>query len=310
MSIICTGELLIDFISQNIGNNLCNSDTFLKKAGGAPANVSAVISRLGGKGLFCGKIGDDSFGEFLEKSLISHGVDCSLLYKDKDHATTLAFVSLEENGERDFSFIRAADSFLRYADLNFDILKEASIFHFGSATGFLEGDLKDTYYKLLDFAVENTKTISFDPNYRDAFWKNSKVDFVKNSLNFVKYADILKISEEELFILSGKSDFNESVDFLHNVGAKLITVTLGKEGTFVSTGKFKDTVPSIKIKSIDSTGAGDAFIGAFLYYVEKNGLDINDFEKIKSYIAKANVVAAKVCTKMGAMEALDVINNL
>ncbi len=83
MSIICTGELLIDFISQNIGNNLCNSDMFLKKAGGAPANVSAVISRLGGKGLFCGKVGDDSFGEFLEKSLISHGVDCSLLYKDK-----------------------------------------------------------------------------------------------------------------------------------------------------------------------------------------------------------------------------------
>lgn len=308
MSIICTGELLIDFISQNIGNNLCNSDMFLKKAGGAPANVSAVISRLGGKGLFCGKVGDDSFGEFLEKSLISHGVDCSLLYKDKTNATTLAFVSLEENGERDFSFVRAADSFLKYSELDLDILKEASIFHFGSATGFLEGDLKETYYKLLDFSIKNNKIISFDPNYREAFWKNNKEEFVQNSLNFVKYADILKISEEELFILSGKKDFQEAVDFLHNKGAKLITVTLGKEGTFVSKGNSKETIPSIKIKSIDSTGAGDAFIGAFLYYIEENGLDLNNFEKIKTYISKANVVAAKVCTKMGAMEALDVIN--
>lgn len=308
MSIICTGELLIDFISQNIGNNLCNSSTFLKKAGGAPANVSAVISRLGGKGLFCGKVGDDSFGEFLEKSLISHGVDCSLLYKDKKHSTTLAFVSLEENGERDFSFVRAADSYLKYSELDLNILKEASVFHFGSATGFLEGDLKETYCKLLDFAVENNKVISFDPNYRDAFWKNNKVEFIENSLNFVKYADILKISEEELFILTGLKDFQEAVKFLHEKGAKLITVTLGKEGTFVSNGSLKETIPSIKVKSIDSTGAGDAFIGAFLYYVEANGLILDDFEKIKSYISKANVVAAKVCTKMGAMEALDVIS--
>ncbi|MBP6467865.1 MAG: carbohydrate kinase [Fusobacteriaceae bacterium] len=308
MSIICIGELLIDFISQNIGNSLATSHIFLKKAGGAPANVAAVISRLGGKGLFCGKVGQDAFGVFLEQTLLEHGVDCSLLVKDSNVPTTLAFVSLEENGERDFSFVRGADKNLEISDINILKVDEADILHFGSATGFLDGALKDTYFTLLNYGIDNKKIISFDPNYRSAFWKNNKENFVKYSMDFIKHADILKISEEELYILTDISDFHSAVKFLHKMGAKLITVTLGKNGTFVSNGIESETIPSIKVNSIDSTGAGDAFIGAFLYYLSENNLNLSNFDNIKNYIAKANIVAAKVCTKMGAMEALSAIN--
>lgn len=307
MSIVCIGELLIDFISQNIGNNLQTSDLFLKKSGGAPANVAAVISRLGGKGLFCGKVGKDAFGDFLENSLLSHKVDCSLLVKDSSASTTLAFVSLQADGERDFSFVRGADKNLEINDIDFSKLEDANIFHFGSATGFLDGSLKETYYNLLHYAVEKNKIVSFDPNYRDAFWKNDKENFIKNSMFFIKHAHILKISEEELFLLTEIKDINTAVNFLHKCGAKIIAVTLGKNGTFISNGTSMEIIPSIKITSIDSTGAGDAFIGAFLYHLEGT-LDLSNFDLIKDYVAKANIIAAKVCTKMGAMEALTVIN--
>ena len=308
MSILCIGELLIDFISQNIGNNLETSSLFLKKAGGAPANVSAVISKLGGNSYYCGKVGYDGFGTFLEKTLLDFGVDCSLLVKSSSHPTTLAFVSLEKDGERDFSFVRGADAYLEFSELDENILLDTNIFHFGSATGFLKGELQNTYYKTLDFAVKNNKIVSFDPNYRAVFWSSNKSEFIEKSMSFIKHSHILKISEEELFILTGIDDFKNSVDYLHKKGAKLITVTLGKKGTFVSNGVFSQTIPSIEIKSIDSTGAGDAFIGAFLYYIEKNSISLDDFEQIKNYVAKANIIAAKVCTKMGALEALDVIN--
>lgn len=308
MGIVCVGELLIDFISQNIGNSLVASNIFLKKAGGAPANVAAVISRLGGKGLFCGKVGQDSFGNFLEQTLLEHHVDCSLLVKDSDLSTTLAFVSLEANGERDFSFVRGADKNLHITDIDMSKIDEAEVIHFGSATGFLDGALKETYYKLLDYGVKNKKIISFDPNYRSAFWQNNKTDFISCSMEFIKHSDILKISEEELYILTNIEDFQGAVKFLHKMGAKIITVTLGKNGTFVSNGTDSETISSIKVESIDSTGAGDAFIGAFLHYLTENNLDLSNFDNIKSYVAKANVIAAKVCTKMGAMEALSAIN--
>jgi len=308
MSILCIGELLIDFISQDIGNEPENSNLFLKKAGGAPANVSAVISQLGGESFFCGKVGKDSFGVFLEKTLLDYGVNCSLLVKSPLESTTLAFVSLDKSGEREFSFVRGADASLEFSELDSRILHSSDIFHFGSATGFLSGKLKDTYSKVLEFAIENKKIISFDPNYREAFWKHNKNEFIENSMAFIKHAHILKVSEEELHILTNISDFKTAIKYLHDEGAKLITVTLGKNGTFVSNGVENEIVPSIKVNSIDSTGAGDAFIGSFLFYLEENAYSLDDFNLIKNYVKKSNVIAAKICTKMGALEALHVIN--
>lgn len=310
MSIVCIGELLIDFISQDIGNNLANSDVFLKKAGGAPANVAAVISRLGGKSLFCGQVGKDPFGDFLETILLEHNVDTSLLMRDNNASTTLAFVSLDKNGERDFSFIRGADANLDISDIDITKIDTSSIIHFGSATALLPGKLKDTYEDLLKYALKNNKFISFDPNYRSAFWENNHAEFIENSMVFIKEADFLKVSEEELFILSGKNNLEDGIEFLHNIGSKIIAVTLGKDGTLISDGLNTETISSIEVKCIDSTGAGDSFVGAFLHYLNEESLKIYDFSIIKNCVTKANKVAAMVCTKMGAMEALSIISTL
>lgn len=307
MSILCIGELLIDFISQNIGNGTENSELYLKKAGGAPANVSAVIAKLGGKSYFAGKVGDDGFGRFLEQKLTNFGVDCSLLVKEPQEATTLAFVTLESDGERDFSFIRGADAKYKFSEFDKEILKTVKIIHFGSATGFLEGELKETYCQLLDYAKNNGKIVSFDPNYREFFWKENVVEFINDSMNFIKNADIVKVSEEELYLLTNQHEFKGAIDYLHKEGAKLIAVTLGKNGTYISNGRKSELIPSIKIESIDSTGAGDAFIGSLLYYIEENSYELNDFDLIKDYVLKANIIAAKTCTKMGALEALEAI---
>lgn len=307
MSIICVGELLIDFISQDVGNKLENTDSFLKKAGGAPANVSCVLSRLGQDALFLGKVGDDSFGNFLEKQLKKHGVNTSLLKRDEKVSTTLAFVSIEEDGERDFSFVRGADANLEFSDLKMDELEKAKVIHFGSATSFLEGELKKTYKVLLEKALEKNKFISFDPNYRSAFWKGREEEFINEILYFIEKSDFLKLSEEEFKIICQTDNMKQGLAYLHKLGAKIIAITLGSRGTYISNGLESTILESISIKAIDTTGAGDAFVGAFIHHLLLNKLNINDFNLVKNCVIEANKIAALVCTKYGAMEALDVI---
>lgn len=308
MSIICVGELLIDFISTDIGNNLVNSSNFVKKAGGAPANVAAVASRLGSKSYFCGKVGKDAFGSFLKQSLEYHNVDTSMLVEDSVHPTTLAFVSLEENGERDFSFVNGADRDLQLNEVDLNLIDESAVLHFGSATGLLEGNLRQTYKDLYNYSKEKGKFLSFDPNHRGAFWEGKDEEFKTLSLEFIKKADFLKVSEEELYLLSGIENIEDGVNLLHKTGAKTIAVTLGSKGTYLSNGKESRIVESIKINAIDTTGAGDAFVGAFLHYLQLEKLNIADFQILVNCVEKANKVAATVCTKMGAMEALDIIS--
>lgn len=307
MSIVCVGELLIDFISQDIGNNIANSSIFLKKAGGAPANVSAVLSRLGQEALFCGKVGTDPFGDFLEKSLLKHMVNTSLLIKDKNVATTLAFVSLEKDGQRDFSFVRGADANLEFSELNKKELEKANVFHFGSATGFLNGSLKECYKLLLEEALKENKFISFDPNFRSAFWKDKEELFIEEILYFIKNADFLKLSDEEFEIICKTDNIEEGLAYLHKLGAKLIAITMGSKGTCISNGVEMTMVESIKVEAIDTTGAGDAFVGAVLHHFLVNKLNLKDFNLVKDCVREANKIAALVCTKLGAMEALDVI---
>ena len=144
--VICPGEALIDFVSIDLGKSLKETSGFLKKAGGAPANVAAAISKLGADAYFCGTVGNDAFGNFLEDTFKNNKINTELMFKLDTNNTTFAFVSLMEDGERDFEFARDADSRLTF-DMIKDNLKKFDLYHFGSATAFLEGDLKKTYYK-------------------------------------------------------------------------------------------------------------------------------------------------------------------
>jgi fructokinase len=312
-SVICIGELLIDFFCTDVEIDLIEGKHFEKQAGGAPANVCATIVKLGGHALLCGKVGNDPFGHFLRKTLEDLKVDTSMIVLDSTHPTTLAFVSLKENGERDFVFNRGADAFLSKEELNKEILKDSNILHFGSATALLEEPFQSTYLNLMKSAKEEGKFISFDPNFRKDLWKGCIPTFVDLSKKGIALADLIKLSDEELKIISGMDEVKGGVAFLHDLGAKVIAVTLGKEGTLISNGQKYETIPSIKVDSIDSTGAGDAFVGATLFQLANNEEpreSLEDFEQLKQIISFSNRVGAMVCTKVGAISALPTLDEV
>jgi fructokinase len=310
-SIVCIGELLIDFFCTDVDIDLVEGQNFQKQAGGAPANVCATIAKLGGVSHFCGKVGNDPFGRFLKKTLDDVNVDTSMLVLDHLHPTTLAFVSLKANGERDFVFNRGADAFLLEEELDKEKLNEASILHFGSATALLSEPFQSTYLNAMITSKEEGKFISFDPNFRKDLWKDQIATFIGLANKGIAIADFVKVSDEELAIITGTSDLSEGTKALHQLGARIVAVTLGKEGTYLSDGQISEIVPSVKVQSIDSTGAGDAFVGATLYQLAlKNPKDLQDFEQLKDMITFSNKVAALVCTKVGAIAAIPTIEEV
>jgi fructokinase len=305
------GELLIDFFCTDVDIDLVEGQHFEKQAGGAPANVCATIAKLGGVSHFCGKVGNDPFGRFLKKTLDDVKVDTSMLVFDGLHPTTLALVSLKANGERDFVFNRGADAFLVEEEIDKDKLSEASILHFGSATALLSDPFQSTYLHAMIAAKEEGKFISFDPNFRKDLWKEQISTFIELANKGIALADFVKVSDEELAIITGTSDLSEGTEALHQLGAKIVAVTLGKEGTYLSDGQRSEIVPSVKVQSIDSTGAGDAFVGATLFQMaKKDSNDLWDFDQLKDMISFSNKVAASVCTKVGAIAAIPTMDEV
>lgn len=300
--VFCIGELLIDFIGKDIGTGLKSGVNFEKKAGGAPANVSAAVCKLGGEAYFLGQVGDDSFGRFLVDMLKS--LDINTEMTKMDGYTTLAFVAIDENGERDFEFHRGSDGKYSFDNIDLEKINNNDIIHFGSATGFLDGELKNTYFKLLEHAKENNIFISFDPNYRDMLIQDLD-KFVEDCKSFIKYADFIKVSDEEIKLITKEDDIKEGVKKLHDFGAKFVAVTLGAEGTLISDGNNVEVIPSIKIKQVDSTGAGDAFVGGVLKRISEieNKKEI-DFDKWREIIAYGNKVGAITCTNYGAIDSI------
>ncbi|MBT8237384.1 MAG: carbohydrate kinase [Croceitalea sp.] len=309
--IFCVGELLIDFVAENQGSNLSKAGIFTKKAGGAPANVACAISRLGGKSTFIGCVGKDPFGTFLLDVLKKEGVDISLAQRSKTF-TTLAFVSISENGERDFVFSRGADKELKYDSAikrDFD----RNMIHFGAATAMLGGPLEEAYGHYLFDALTKNSFISFDPNYRHDLWKDNEAVFIKKCLPFVQKSHLCKFSLEEAQLLSGKQDLAEACAFLHEEGAQIIAITLGKEGTYISTFSFNKIVPSITVEPIDTTGAGDAFIGCLLHQIAQLSnfkLIFDDKALLLKMIEIANKAGAITTTKYGAISALPTTKQL
>ena len=295
--VICPVEALIDFVSMDIGKTLKATDGFIKKAGGAPANVAAAISKLGAEAYFCGTVCDDAFGGFLEDTLNNNNINTELLFKIKNN-TTFAFVSLMENGERDFEFARDADECLTF-DMISDRLEEFDLYHFGSATAFMGGNLKDTYFKLKEYAKSNNKIISFDANYRESLFGNNKEEFIKCCKEFIVDSNIVKLSEEEAKLISGIEDIKEASQYIVNLGCENLMVTLGKEGTLLSNREKQILIKTKEVKMKDATGAGDAFIGAVIAQI------LNEPGKsMEKIVEMANLVGGITTTKLGALESI------
>lgn len=303
--VYCIGELLIDFVAEKQGSDLSKALEFTKKAGGAPANVACAIAKLGGKSTFIGSVGNDPFGSFLLNILKDSHVDISLAQRSKTF-TTLAFVSLAEDGERDFVFSRGADKKLKYDPTVKKNFKE-NILHLGAATALLGGGLEEAYGRYFFDALTQNTFISFDPNYRGDLWRDKEETFVKKCMPFIQKSHLCKFSLIEAQLLSGKQDLHEACDVLHEIGAQIITVTLGSKGTLVSTLEKKQEIASITVKPIDTTGAGDAFIGCLLQQIAtlQHPHDIlTDTELLLKMVSNANKAGAITTTAYGAISSL------
>lgn len=303
--IFCIGELLIDFVAENQGSDLSKAKEFTKKAGGAPANVACAISKLEGKSTFIGCVGNDPFGTFLLNILEQANVDITQAQQSETF-TTLAFVSIDKDGERDFVFSRGADRELKY-DTSLKKNFKGNILHFGAATALLGGNLEDAYGRYFFDALTQNSFISFDPNYRIDLWKNKEEQFIKKCMPFVQKAHLCKFSLEEAQLLSGKTELKEVCKSLHDIGTETIVITLGAEGTLLSTKNYSKTIPSITVKPVDTTGAGDAFIGCLLKQIAGH----SDIDKLlqnetdlTKMVAMANKAGAITTTNFGAIEAL------
>ena len=304
--ILCIGEALIDMICTDKGKSLSEGDNFLKKSGGAPTNVAAAIAALGGKVELAAKVGVDPFGKHLIDVMQSFGVSTKWMLQDENSFTTFAFVSLMENGERDFYFNRGADGQLSREEVDGINLDEFSIVHFGSATGFLPGPLQAAYQSLLQKSLQQEIFISFDPNYRHLLFQHNQQFFIDQSWNFLNSCHFFKVSDEEAMMLTGKQTVKDAADiFLEKLNA-VFAITLGKEGTLLGLNGKTEIIKSIDIKPVDTTGAGDAFVGAVLYQLSDKipgqikSLLLAEWEKI---ISNANKAGARTCEYMGAMEA-------
>lgn len=304
---LCIGEALIDMICTDKGKSLSDGQNFLKKPGGAPTNVAAAIAALGGEVELAAKVGADPFGKHLIDVMHSFGVSTKWVLQDENYFTTFAFVSLMENGERDFYFNRGADGQLSREEVDGIDLDEFSIIHFGSATGFLPGPLQAAYQDLLQKALQKNIFISFDPNYRHLLFRNITQTFIDQSWNFLNSCHFFKVSDEEAMLITGKSTLAEAATFFLEKTSAVFAITLGKEGTLLGINNSTHIIPSIEVKPVDTTGAGDAFVGAVLYQLQqlpdgdrRTGLSIEQWEQI---ILNANKAGARTCEYLGAMEA-------
>ncbi len=310
------GELLIDFVPKEKGKSLKDVMEFEKAAGGAPANVVAAIAKLGGQASFVGKVGNDAFGHFLEEALQQAGVDTRFLLKSDQYKTALAFVSNQANGERDFLFYRdpSADMMLSADEVEETWFEEGDIYHFGSVS-LIHSPVKEATVEALRIAEEKGLTISFDPNVRLALWDHA--DTAKESiLCYFNRAHIVKVSDEELLFLTGIENEAEAVRGLFGGMNKLVIVTKGALGSSIYTNGFTCEVAALKVDAQDTTGAGDAFVGGLLYFLQKEMKNRNvssfliDEEKVKEMVHFASTCGAITTTRRGAIPALPVLSEV
>jgi len=309
--IFCVGELLIDFVAENQGADLSKASVFTKKAGGAPANVACAISKLGGKSAFIGCVGEDPFGTYLLKTLDACDVDLSPVQRSATF-TTLAFVSLAENGERDFVFSRGADQELTY-DSSIKSSFRDQMVHLGAATALLGGELEKSYGHYLFDAITENAFISFDPNFRSDLWKGNEKTFIKKCMPYIEKSHLCKFSLEEAQMLSKKNSLVEASEVLHQIGTEIIAITLGAEGTWVSTKNTQQTIPSISVTPVDTTGAGDAFIGCLLQQISQlpsHDRILENDSLLMEMVETANRAGAITTTGYGAIDSLPDANQM
>ena len=314
IDVTALGEILIDFTFA--GKSSAGKNIFEENPGGAPANCACAVSKLGGKAAFIGMTGEDSFGNDLRTVLEELNVNTKGMCTTKNQHTTLAFVTLDQSGERHFSFCRnpGADTQLSVSDLNQEILEDTKFLHIGSLS-LTDEPAKSATEEAVRIVKQAGGFVSYDPNYRETLW-GTREDAIPTIKSMISKADMVKVSEEELALLYGKNlSYEEGAAQILSEGASLVLVTLGSKGVFYAarTSNFTENgiVPAKKVSVVDTTGAGDSFNGGLLYRLsqKENPFDFTK-EEIESDLSFANAVAALCVTKRGAIPALPALSEV
>lgn len=303
--IAALGELLIDFTPT--GKNAQGSQLYARCPGGAPANVLAMNTLLGGSTAFLGKVGKDAFGHYLKSILDQAGIATMGLVLDETYPTTLAFVNLDDRGDRSFSFYRSpgADLMLRPEEVERSIIDQADVFHFGSVS-MTDEPCRGTVWETVKYARAAGKLVSFDPNYRPLLWK-SKQEAVEQICAILPLVDVLKVSDEEMTLLTGQTDLETGSAMLAEHGPGIVIVTMGEKGAYFRCPQGTGHVEAYRAKTIDTTGAGDAFWGTVLYGLRGKGKEVISAMDPADWIAVlsfANAAGSLTTEAYGAIPAM------
>lgn len=303
-SVTALGEVLIDFTDNGMSAN--GQKLFERNPGGAPANVLVALQRLGHKTAFIGKVGKDMHGDFLRQTIEENGVDCTGLVSDPDFFTTLAFVALDENGDRSFSFARkpGADTQLRPEDLPKDVIANSKVFHVGSLS-LTDEPARTATIEALKIADEAGCVMSYDPNYRDSLWTSAEAA-AEQMRSILPYMDLVKISAEECPLLTDLAEPADAAKALLDQGVSVVVVTLDADGAYVATKDGAGLVESFRVQAVDTTGAGDSFWGGFLCAFCESGKKPGEvtFEEAAAFARFGNAVASLCVRTRGAIPAM------
>ncbi len=293
MDVVALGELLVDF--TNVGADSDGYPTMAAHPGGAPANFLAALSKYGAKTALLGKVGEDTFGKLLVGTLEKAGIATKGIVMAEDVFTTLAFVTLDETGNREFAFARkpGADTRIAFEELDLSLIDETQVFHFGTLS-LTDEPARSTTCKAVAYARKKGKMITYDPNLRKPLW-GDLAEAKKQLLWGLSQADVVKISDEEVTFLFGLDAEEGAKHILENYCVKLVFVTCGAEGCFFRNRNAGGYVPSLRgVQVADTTGAGDIFGGSAVWKLLQSGKSPEELNE-----AELTAIAHFACTAAG-----------
>ena len=303
--IVTLGEVVADVYRERAPSDV--ELPFTARPGGAPANVAVAAAKLGAQAGFVGRLGDDLFGEFILGALEAVGVDVSAVRRQPPPTrTTLAFVEVSDDGEREFTFYRsapAADEMLAPEDITRESLTGASFANFGSIP-LLKDPVRAATHRFAQLATEMNVAVAFDVNLRAHLW-DSLHAFREAVEPMLGLSTIVKLSEDEISPVLGTEDPDEGAGMLLDRGVPLVLTTMGAAGAAYATRRFRGKVAPFEIDEIvDATGAGDAFLAATLTHLSESPGWLDDEAYVREALRRATAAGALACRTFGAMQAL------
>lgn len=304
--LIAIGEALIDFVPGEQGKRMEEVASFSPAVGGAPANVCGAFAKLGGEAQMITQLGNDPFGDKIFHEFKKNGIRTESVLRTEEANTSLAFVALEQNGDREFSFYRnpGADMLLSPESIKKEWFEDGYALHFCSVS-LGNFPMKRAHERAISYAAEAGLLISFDPNLRPALWKSETA--MKLAVEeFLPMADIVKISDDELGFIAGTTDVEEAAAILLQGRTRLFIYTQGPEGAMAFTKNAFAEAEGIRVDAVDTTGAGDAFIGSFLYQMYQDQVNADELENLESrqlerYLVRSNYYCSESVKKHGAV---------